>query len=161
MRKIFIPLGLLAMAASVAAQSVGIEVGRLLAVDREAKLMLLTDRSAWSLAETRRDLVDSLAAGDRVQFSYREAGEGPAVILEIEVAQHAAETGFIDIADDTVLAYDRRAKLLILDDRSAWPLRGLDPAPPPGLGAGDRVRIEYRTDADGKVIIEDLIVIFN
>ena len=160
MKRFLLLFGLLLFAASAAAQTVGIEVGKVLAVDRVAKLMLLTDRSVWSLAEAREDRVADIGAGDRVNFSYRTAEEGPAVILEIEITHHVSETKSIEIADDTVLAYDRREMLLILADKSIWPLRGLDPAPPPGLGAGDRVRIEHRNDEEGRVIIEDLIVIF-
>jgi hypothetical protein len=160
MTKTALLFALFLCAASAAAASVGIQVGQVLAVDREAQVMLLTDRSAWSMADSSADLVNSLNAGDRVEFSYRKPGDGLAQILKIEVKHRASETGATGVAEGTVLAHDRRAKVLVLVEKSTWPLRGLDSEPPPGLGAGDRVRIEYHNDKDGAVTIDDLIVIF-
>ena len=153
-------IGLILIVTQAAAQSVGIEVGKILAVDREAKMLLLTDRSIWSLSEVRNDMPNRLAAGDRVEFSYRKADKGPPAIVELEITHHATESGGTEIAEGTVLAFDRRAQLLILTDKSVWPLAGLDPRPPPGLGAGDRVRIEYHTGKDGSIAVADLIVTF-
>jgi len=161
MRKPLLLLSLLAFAVPAAAQSIGIEVGKVLAFDREAKVLVLTDRSVWSLAEIRAAQTDRLTAGDRVEFSYRDSGDGPTTIIEIKVSHHASETTSDEVAEGTVLAYDRRARLLILTDKSAWPLGALDPGPPPGLGVDDRVRIEYRTGEDGSVEVRDIIVIFN
>jgi hypothetical protein len=161
MKKIAVLIGLTALAGIATAQSVGIEVGKVLAVDREAKLMVLTDRSAWSLALVRNGMSDELAAGDRVQFSYKTPEEGPPTVIEIDISRHASDTVGTEVAEGTVLAYDRRAELLLLADKSVWPLARLDPGPPPGLGAGDRVRIEYRSGEDGSIDVQDLIVTFN
>ena len=153
-------LALIAVVAQAAAQSVGIEVGKVLAFDREAQLLLLSDRSSWSLAGVRKEMLKQLVAGDRVQFSYRTPDDGPAAVIELEITHHASETGGTEVAEGTVLAFDRRAQLLVLVDKSVWPLAGLDPGPPPGLGAGDRVRIEYRPGKNGSIAVEDLIVTF-
>jgi hypothetical protein len=161
MKKIIILFGLTAMVGIAAAQSIGIEVGKVLAIDREAKLIVLTDRSAWSMATVRDEMFDELSAGDRVQFSYKTPDEGLPAVIEIDISHHAGDTGGTEIAEGTVLAYDRRAQLLVLADKSVWPLGNLDPGPPPGLGAGNRVRIEYKSGKDGSIAVEDLIVTFN
>jgi len=152
-------LGLLLVAATAAAQSVGIEVGKVLAVDRSAHLLVLTDRSVWSLADSSKGQAHEIAAGDRVEFSYQKTADGPAAVIEIKVTHHASEVGSTELAEGTVLAFDRSARLLILTDKSVWPLGTRDLGLPPGLGAGDRVRIEYRTDKDGSIEVDDLIVI--
>ena len=92
-----------------AAQSVGIEVGKVLAVDREAQLLLLSDRSAWSLAAVRKEMLSQLTAGDRVQFGYRTPDDGPAAVIEFEITHHASKTAATEVAEDIVLAFDRRA----------------------------------------------------
>ncbi len=160
MKKIALLFGLLAFAGVAAAQSVGIEVGKVLAIDREAKLLLLTDRSVWTLSEIRKESIAELAAGDRVEMSYKKSDQGPPAIIQIDVTHHASETGSTESAEGTVLAFDRHANLLVLADKSVWPLAGLEPGPPSGLGAGDKVRIEYHTDKDGKINVDDLIVTF-
>lgn len=160
MKKLALLFGFLAFAGIAAAQSVGIEVGKVLAVDREAKLLLLTDRSVWTLSAVRDDVPGQLAAGDRVEFSYKKSAKGPPAVIQIDVTHHASETGGTEAAEGVVLAFDRRAKLLILADKSVWPLAGVEPGPPPGLGVGDHVNIEYHTDKSGKITIDDLIVTF-
>jgi len=160
MKKLALLFGLLAFAGVAAAQSVGIEVGKVLAIDREAKLLLLTDRSVWTLSTIRDEVIGELAAGDRVEMSYKKSDQGPPMIIQIDVTHHASETGSAESAEGAVLAFDRHANLLILEDKSVWPLADLQPGPPPGLGAGDKVRIEYHTDKDGKISVDDLIVTF-
>jgi len=160
MRKPLLLLGLLVFAAPAWAQSVGIQVGKVLAVDREAHLLVLTDRNVWSMPDSSKGQTHEIAAGDRVEFSYQKVEDGPAVILDIKVTHHASEAGFSEVTEGTVLAFDRSAKLLIMTDKSAWPVGSDKLGLPPGLGAGDRVRIEYKTDEDGHIEVDDLIVIF-
>lgn len=53
-----------------------------------------------------------------------------------------------DISEGTVLAYDRKANVLILTDRSVFPLEKLTSAAPDNLKAGDRVNIQYDSNED-------------
>ncbi|WP_323766902.1 hypothetical protein [Antarctobacter sp.] len=63
------------------------------------------------------------------------------------------------VADETeglVLAYDRKADLLVLTDKTIWQLpSGIDV--PADLGAGDRVLLSYETAGeDGLTAIDSL-----
>ncbi|WP_102106912.1 hypothetical protein [Oceaniglobus roseus] len=52
-----------------------------------------------------------------------------------------------DTTSGTVIAYDRVAKIIVLDDRTVWSLETLK-TPPEGLKAGDRVKIDYTSNGD-------------
>lgn len=80
----------------------------MLVIDREAQL-LLSDRSAWSLAAVRKEMLSQLTAGDRVQFGYRTPDDGPAAVIEFEITHHASKMAATEVAEDIVLAFDRRA----------------------------------------------------
>ena len=56
-----------------------------------------------------------------------------------------------DMSEGTVLAYDRKANILILTDRSVFPLEKLTSAAPENLKAGDRVHIDYDSNEDDGV----------
>lgn len=52
------------------------------------------------------------------------------------------------LADSTtgaIVAYDRVAKRIVLDDKTVWTLEGSEAAAPADLKAGDRVAIDYDT----------------
>ena len=53
-----------------------------------------------------------------------------------------------DISEGTVLAYDRKANILVLTDRSVFPLEKLEGTAPAGLKSGDRVEIKYDSNED-------------
>jgi len=53
-----------------------------------------------------------------------------------------------DISEGTILAYDRKANILILTDRSVFPLEKLTSAAPDDLEAGDRIHIRYDSNED-------------
>jgi hypothetical protein len=53
-----------------------------------------------------------------------------------------------DMSEGTVLAYDRKANVLILTDRSVFPLEKLTSAAPDNLKAGDRIHIDYDSNED-------------
>ena len=57
MRKPILLLCLLVFAAPAWAQSVGIKVGKVLAFDREAHLLVLTDRNVWSLPDSSKSRI--------------------------------------------------------------------------------------------------------
>lgn len=53
-----------------------------------------------------------------------------------------------DISEGTILAYDRKANILILTDRTVFPLEKLTSAAPDNLKAGDRIQIQYDSNED-------------
>ncbi|WP_089231776.1 hypothetical protein [Tropicimonas sediminicola] len=56
-------------------------------------------------------------------------------------------------ADETeglILAYDRVANILVLEDLTVWPIAA-DVAVPEDLQAGDRVTIDFRSDGENGV----------
>ena len=138
-----------------------IAVGTVLAYDREAGTLVLTDRSVWSLAETSAAVPDGLAADDRVQFSYESDEDGVADILLIKVIREAPEHGSTLVTEGTILAYDREARLLVFDDMSTWSLQGMRGDVPFGLDAGDRIEIEYEPGEDGVARIHEISILLD
>lgn len=138
-----------------------IAVGTVLAFDRDAKTLVLTDRTVWSLANSSGAVPGNLAAGDRVQFSYESDEDGVANILEINVIREAPEHGSKLVAEGTILAFDREARLLVFDDKSTWSLRGMRGKVPFGLDAGDRIEIEYEPGDDGVAIIHEISILLD
>ena len=57
-----------------------------------------------------------------------------------------------DITEAKVLAYDRKANVLVLTDRSVFPLEKMESAVPEGLKAGDRVEIQYDSHEDDGIV---------
>jgi hypothetical protein len=149
----------LLMMLSSAASSAGISVGKVLAFDREAQRLVLTDRSIWSLAAASQSLPDELSAGDRVQFSYRDTDNDVGEIIEINVMREFTEQGVRVSASGTVLAFDRVAQLLVLEDKSAWSLANMQNTLPIGIAVGNRVRIEYESAEDGSRLVREVRVI--
>ena len=66
-----------------------------------------------------------------------------------------------DVSQGTILALDRKAKIMVLTDRSSWPLENLKAQAPGALKAGDRVRIEYESSEDGISAINRVEIINN
>ena len=60
-------LALLAASTSALADAVD---GTVLAHDRVANILVLSDKTVWTLANLEAPLPDGLAAGDRVEISY-------------------------------------------------------------------------------------------
>ena len=124
--------------------------GTILALDRKAGRMVLSDRTVWSLEEMKSPLPAELKAGDRIEIRYESDEEGIGEIKTIRLLQpEKATTGNADIGEGTVLVFDRKANLIILTDRTVWPLELSKSPAPTGLKAGDRVRIEYDSDEEG------------
>ncbi len=141
--------------------AVDITVGTVLAFDRDARILVLTDRTVWSLAESSAPIPDDLEAGARVQFSYESDEDGIADIIEIRVSREALGQGATDVAQGTVLAYDRKARLLVFEDKTTWSLDTMTSSLPFGLDAGDRVEIRYESDEDGVVIIKEISILLD
>lgn len=68
--------------------------------------------------------------------------------LGIALLLMSAQAVAQDISQGTVLAYDRKANILVLTDRSVYPLEKLTGEVPPDLKSGDRVQINYDSNED-------------
>lgn len=119
----------------------------------------MTDRSVWSLVATESPVPAELSAGDRVQFSFRQVDNGIAEIIEINVMREFTEEGVRVSASGTVLAFDRVARMLVLDDKSAWLLEDMQNSLPIRITIGDRVRVEYESAEDGTQRVREVRVI--
>lgn len=157
----YLSLPALAVLAALSQGSIAadISVGKVLAFDRDAKRIVLTDRSVWSLAAIDRRIPDKLSAGDRIQFSHRSSDEGPDEIIEVNVMRERTAEDVRVSESGIVLAFDRAAQLLVLENKSAWSLENMQNSLPIGVTAGDRVRIEYGTDEDGTRRVHEVRII--
>ncbi|MFT5658301.1 MAG: hypothetical protein ACI9KN_001580 [Gammaproteobacteria bacterium] len=134
--------------------------GTVLAVDRKAKTLVLTDRTAWALDTIQSTLPDGLKAGDRIEIDYDSDEEGVSAIRNISILPMAmAKSGASDSAIGTVLVYDRKANILVFTDRTVWALEVMNSAMPAALKAGDRVQIEYESDEEGVSAINSISIL--
>ena len=58
-----------------------------------------------------------------------------------------------DAVEGEVLAFDRHDRVIVLKDKSVFPLDRLEKPLPKGLKAGDRVEIRYESNEDDGVWI--------
>lgn len=124
--------------------------GTILALDRKAGSMVLSDRTVWTLEEMKSPLPDGLKAGDRIEIRYESDEEGISEIKTIRLLPpEKITTGGADISEGKVLVFDRKANLVVLTDRTVWALELSKSPPPAGLKSGDRIRIEYESDEEG------------
>ena len=137
--------------------------GTVLAFDRKASTLVFSDKTVWPLDELTSALPANLKAGDRVEIQYDSDEDGVAKISSITILSKklpvAAQVGAPDTVDGTVLALDRKAKTLILTDKTVWSLVELAAPLPSGLKAGDRIEIQYESDEDGVTSISDIKVL--
>ena len=139
--------------------SADITGGTILALDRQAKVMVLTDRTVWPLELLESAAPGGLKAGDRVGIEYESDEDGVSAIKSIRLLSaepEQAAPGAADVTVVTVLVHDRMARILVLTDRTVWPLELLKSKPPGGLKAGDRVEIEYESDEEGISVIHSI-----
>jgi hypothetical protein len=136
--------------------------GNVLALDRKAGLLFLTDRSVWSLDMLRTPLPDNLNAGERVDISYKSDEDGISEIRHIRIpGPEKITTGVADIIEGTVLAFDRRENVVVLTDRTVWRLELSKSPVPSALTFGDRIRIEYDSDEEGVSLIYGIEILTN
>lgn len=160
-KKLLVPALLLVLVAPLASAQ-DVTDGTLLGYDRKANLLILKDRTVWSLTDLKSALPDGLKAGDRIRIQYQSDEDGISAINSVEVLPpRAAQSGPKDITEGTVLAYDRKAKLLVLRDRTAWSLAEMKSAIPEGLKDGVRIEIQYEADEDGIASIDSIRVLSN
>jgi len=144
------------------AYAMDVTQGTILALDRKAHRLVLKDRTVWSLELMKSPIGADLKAGDRIEIRYEADEEGVREIRSIlMLPPKPPEVGAPDQTDGTVLVYDRKAKLLVLADRSVWDLKALKSALPAGLEAGRRVHIDYLSDEDGVSAINSITLTQN
>ena len=69
----------------------------------------------------------------------------------------AATPALADSVTDTVLAFDRKAGIIVLEDKSVFTLSAGDAQAPDGLKSGDTVTITYESlGEDGYGIIQSI-----
>jgi cold shock CspA family protein len=101
-----------------------------------------------------------LKAGDRVEIKYESDEEGVSAIRSIRLLPPAKPTsGAADVSTGTVLVLDRKARVLVLTDRTVWALNVMKSALPTGLKAGDRVEIDYESDEEGVSAINSITIL--
>lgn len=124
--------------------------GTVLALDRKAGMLVMSDRTVWSLDLMKTALPAELKAGDQIEIRYESDEEGIGEIKGIRLLPtEKATTGGADISEGTVLAFDRKENLVVLTDRTVWALELSKSPAPAGLKSGDRIRIEYESDEEG------------
>lgn len=65
-----------------------------------------------------------------------------------------------DVIESTVLAHDRVANVLVLKDKTIWPLDMLTQPLPEDVSAGDKVEIRYQSNEDdGIQTIHSIVVL--
>ena len=139
-----------------------VTLGNILALDRKAKLLVLEDRTVWSLELMQSDISASLKAGDHVEIVYESDEEGVRAIKSINMLPPKPPgISAPDATDGTVLVYDRKARLLVLTDRTVWSLELLKSSLPAGIEAGSRVHIQYQSDEDGIIAIDSITLTLN
>ncbi len=77
----------------------------------------------------------------------------------ITAATVAAAPVLADSVSGTVLAFDRKAGLIVLQDKSVFTLTATDAEAPEGLKAGDMVTISYESlGEDGYGVIDSIAI---
>ena len=56
-----------------------------------------------------------------------------------------------DSVTGTILAFDRVARVIVLDDKSVWPIVPKDFPIPDDLVAGEKIRIDYVSNGDNGI----------
>ena len=77
--------------------------------------------------------------------------------LALPVLALMSSSAFADSTSGKVLAYDRKAQLIVLEDKTVWSLEGSEAAAPEDLKAGDEVEIDFESEGeDGISKIESI-----
>lgn len=135
-------------------------IGTILAFDRKANTLVLTDRTVWPLDLLKTSLPAKLQAGDRVEIEYESDEDGISSIQSIEVqVDKMSKDGPQDVTQGTILAFDRKAKTLVLTDRTVWALQDIKSPLPDGLQEGKRIEIKYEADEDGVSSIQSITIL--
>lgn len=82
-----------------------------------------------------------------------------AVIFVLLIA--AATAGAQDVTRGTILALNRKARLLAPEDRTVWSLELMKADVDAGIKAGDRVEISYGSHEEGVPAIDRILITRN
>ena len=166
MNKLNVPLVLAGLTMISAPAGAGdISQGAVIAYDRKANTLVLADRTVWSLQDLKSEPPTGLKAGDRVEIHYQSDEDGISSIDSIILLKETmsketmSDAGAGDVSQGTVLALDRKARTLVLTDRTVWALELLKSDLPTGLKAGDRVQIDYEGDEEGVASISSITLL--
>jgi hypothetical protein len=66
-------------------------------------------------------------------------------VLASAILVSTCATAFADSVVGKILAYDRVATIIVMDDKTVWTREGTTTDVPPELKAGDKVTIDYET----------------
>ena len=141
--------------------------GTILAFDRKANTLVLSDRTVWPLELLKTPLAAELKAGDQVMILYESDEDGISSIQSVQLVTaerlqaERTQDGAADVVTGTVLAFDRKSRVLVFTDRSIWALSDMESALPDGLQAGDRAEILYESDEDGVSAIKSVRILSN
>jgi len=150
------------LAATFPAAAEDVSQGTILALDRKARVMVLTDRTVWPLETAKSAVPVGLIAGNRVEIRYESDESGVTAINEIRLLPVIIPgRSASDVSEGIVLVYDRKARILVLTDRTSWPLGSLKAEAPAALKAGDRVRIQYESSEEGITAINGIEIMAN
>ncbi|PTX55752.1 hypothetical protein C8N43_0394 [Litoreibacter ponti] len=78
------------------------------------------------------------------------------IVFAAALAASAALPAFADETEGHVLAYDRKAGIIVLTDKTVWEVPG-EISLPADLGRGDRVLFEYETAGEDGLTALDAI----
>lgn len=70
-------------------------------------------------------------------------------LLASAILLSATQVNAKDVADGTILAFDRKARILVFTDKTVWPLEKMAGELSEKLKAGDRIQIIYDADEEG------------
>ena len=73
----------------------------------------------------------------------------------------ASTAGAQEITQGTILALDRKARLLVLEDRTVWALELMKSAIDAAIEAGDHIEISYELDEEGVSAINHITTTLN
>lgn len=136
--------------------------GTILAFDRKANTLVLSDRTVWPLELLKSPLAAELKTGDHVVILYESDEDGISSIHSVQLmTAERTQDGAADVVTGTVLAFDRKSGVLVFTDRSIWSLNDMESALADGLQAGDRAEILYESDEDGVSAIKSVRILSN
>jgi len=80
-------------------------------------------------------------------------------LLGLAILSLTATATLADSLVGTIVAFDRKAGIIVLDDKTVWTLAKGDAEVPEGLKAGDKVEIKYDSlGEDGRGVIQSMTV---
>lgn len=73
------------------------------------------------------------------------------ILFYLVLTAFAAVPALADNTSGTILAFDRVAHIIVLEDNTIWNIVPVDLALPEDLKAGDKITIDFQTNGDNGV----------